>query len=218
MYKTGKKKYDLFKTYYYDDAIKVGKHELPMLKPVKFIPDEVISFNEKSRLKPNDERWIDFFIDDALFECVWNNADRYKRIFKKAKGVITTDYSVYPELHPDHRSWNITRNRIIAYHLQEHMKLNIVPVASWCFENDFEWCFDGLPEESTIAVTSNGCSSSKYAMEIFIKGIEALYEHTKFSNLIVCGRPVKELEIEFKNVHYYPNFNERLSRRLKNGK
>ena len=85
-------------------------------------------------------------------------------------------------------------------------------------ENVFEWCFDGLPKKSSIAVTSNGCYSSKYAMEIFIKGIESLYEHTKFSNLIVCGRPVKELDVEFKNVHYYPNFNERLRRRLENGK
>ena len=113
--------------------------------------------------------------------------------------------------------WNCTRNRILSYLLQKN-GFNTVPVASWCFESDFKWCFDGLPQKSSIAITSNGCSSSKYAMEIFIKGIEALYDHTKFSNLIVCGRPVKELEIEFKNVHYYPNFNERLSRRLKNGK
>lgn len=208
MYKTGKNKYDIFKSYYYEDATKVGKYELPLLKPVKFIPKEVISFNEKNKLKENDDRWLDFFIDDVLFESVWTNADRYEKIFKRAKGIITTDYSVYPELLFGQRIWNITRNRSIAYHLQEHMKLDIIPVVSWCNSKDFEWCFDGIPEDSSVAVSTNGCKSEPYSKRIFLEGIEAAQEIIKPFKIIICGSGFDELN-KYNNIHYYKNFSQR---------
>ena len=217
MEKTNQQKYDLFRTYYWDNAKLVGKYKFPQLIGTQSIPKEALSFNEINKLTVNDARWIDFFIYDYMFESFWKNPFKYFAKLRKAAGVIGTDFSMYPELLPAQNIWNCTRNRILCYLLQKN-NFNVIPVASWCFESDFEWCFDGLPQKSSIAITSNGCSSSKYAMRIFIKGIEALYEHTKFSNLIVCGKPVKELDVEFKNVHYYPNFNERLRRRLKNGK
>lgn len=214
MFKTGKSKYDIFKTYYYDDATRVGKYGLPQLKQVKFIPNKVISFNEKAQLKINDERWLDFFIDDSLFECVWNNADRYEQVFKKARGIITTDYSVYPELLPSQRIWNITRNRVMAYYLQEHMKLDIIPVASWCNNEDFEWCFDGLPKNSSIAVSINGCKSEPYSKRIFLDGIEAMQKILKPLNVIICGSGFEELN-KYKNIHYYKNFSQRRNERRK---
>lgn len=217
MQKTNELKYDIFRTYYWEGAKTVGKYRMPQLKPTQFIPNEAISFNEIKHLKENDERWVDFFIYDYMFEFFWKNPFKYFEKLKKAAGIIGTDFSMYPELAPAQNIWNCTRNRIMSYLLQKN-NFNTIPIASWCFESDFEWCFDGLPKKSSIAITSNGCSSSKYAMKMFIKGVEALYENTKFSNLIVCGRPVKELDLEFKNVCYYPNFNERLRRRLKNGK
>ena len=214
MIRTGKLKYDIFKTYYYDDATRVGKYGLPLLKPVKFIPGEVLSFNERSKLKQNDKRWLDCFIDDVLFECIWTNADRYERIFRKAKGIITTDYSVYPELHPVQRLWNIARNRILAYHMQEHLKLDIIPVASWCNSKDFEWCFDGLPKNSSVAISTNGCKSEPYSKRIFLEGVEAMQEIIKPYKIIVCGSGFKELD-KYSNIHYYKNFSQRMYERRK---
>lgn len=214
MLKTGIRKYDIFKTYYFDNATLVGKYRLPLLKSTQFVPKDVISFNERKQLKDNDKRWLDFFIDDALFECVWTNADKYYKHLKKANGIITTDFSMYPELLPGNRIWNITRNRILAYHMQVHMKLNIVPVVSWCNKDDFDWCFDGIPKKSSVAISSNGCKSSPYSKKILLEGIEALQDILKPSHIIVCGKGFEELK-KYDNIHYYKSFSERWKERCK---
>ena len=48
MLKTNVRKYDIFKLYYWHGATLVGKYKLPQLKENKFIPKNVISFNERN--------------------------------------------------------------------------------------------------------------------------------------------------------------------------
>lgn len=91
-------------------------------------------------------------------------------------------------------------------------EFNIIPVASWCVESDFEWCFDGLSENSSIAITTNGCMSSPYGKRMLLRGGEELQKQKSPTNLIVCGRHVDELDI-YDNVHYYPSFSQRWKKR-----
>ena len=167
--------------------------------------------NERKGISKPEEYWIDFFIDDALFENFWNHPEMSFNNLKRFAGIITTDYSMLPEMLPGQSIWNCTRNRVMAYYLQQQ-GFNIIPVASWCVESDFEWCFDGLPENSSIAITTNGCMSSPYGKRMLLRGVEELQNQKSPSNLIVCGRHVAELDI-YDNVHYYPSFSQRWKER-----
>ena len=153
MLKTGVRKYDVFKTYYWHDAALVGKYRLPQLKATQSIPHDVIGFNERKGVSKPQKHWIDFFIDDSLFENFWNHPEQSFNNLKKYAGIVTTDYSMLPELLPGQNIWNCTRNRVMAYYLQIN-NFDVVPVASWCEEDDFDWCFDGLPEQSNTPGTS----------------------------------------------------------------
>lgn len=216
MIKTNIKKYDYFKTYLFQEAILKGKYKLPKLKPTQFIPNEVICFNEKQKLKTNDHRWLDFFMDDYNFDVIWTNCDRYIPILRKAKGVITPDFSMLPELLPGQNIFNCTRNRVIAYYLQKN-NIDIIPVASWCYLEDFDWCLDGLPQYSSIAISTNGSLSNPYSKRILLKGVDILQKKLRPSHLIICGRELKELH-KYNNIHYYDNFSIRLNKKLKNRK
>lgn len=137
MLKTNVRKYDNFKLYYWHGATLVGKYRLPQLAPTQAIPSKVICFNERKGIIKPEEYWVDFFIDDTLFENFWNHPEMSFKNLKRFAGIITTDYSMLPEMLPGQNIWNCTRNRVMAYYLQ--MKgFNIIPVASWCFESDFE--------------------------------------------------------------------------------
>jgi hypothetical protein len=211
MLKTNIRKYDIFKLYYWHNATLIGKYRLPQLKSTQAIPAQVISFNERKGIKRPEDYWVDFFIDDALFEGFWNHPEMSFSSLKRFAGVITTDYSMLPEMLPGQIIWNCTRNRVMAYYLQKN-GLNIIPVASWCEENDFEWCFDGLPERSSIAISTNGCLSSPYSQKILLRGVEELYRQKSPTHLIVCGRHMQELDC-YSNVVYYPSFSQRWKER-----
>ena len=69
MLKTGIRKIDHFKLYYWHDAILIGKYKLPKLKPTQFVPpyDKVVGFNERNGIKNPSEYWIDYFIYTMLW-------------------------------------------------------------------------------------------------------------------------------------------------------
>lgn len=216
MLKTGVRKYDIFKMYYWHDATLVGKYRMPQLQPTQSIPHDVIGYNERKGIKNPEEHWVDFFIDDVLFESFWNHPEMSFSNLRKYEGIITTDYSMLPELLPGQNIWNCTRNRVMAYYLQSK-DFDVIPVASWCTQDDFEWCFDGLPDNSSIAISTNGCMSSPYSKKLFLSGVKELQMQKKPAHLIVCGRKVAELE-KYDNIYYYPCFSQRWKERVKNGK
>lgn len=211
MLKTNIRKYDNFKLYYWHDATLIGKYKMPLLNPTKEVPFNVIGFNERSGVKDPSNHWVDFFIDDALFECFWNNPEKNLNQLRRFAGIVSTDYSMYPEMLPGQRIWNCTRNRVMAYYLQSN-GFNVIPVACWCSEEDFDWCFDGLPEDSSIAITTNGCKSSLYAKRVFLNGVRELQSRKAPANLIVCGRAMPELDC-YSNIVYYPSFSQRMHER-----
>lgn len=211
MLKTNVRKYDIFKLYYWHGATLIGKYRLPQLEPNQLIPRNVISFNERKGKSHPETRWIDFFIDDALFENFWNHPEMSFENLRKYEGLITTDYSMLPEMLPGQIIWNCTRNRIMAFYLQQQ-GFNVIPVASWSNPDDFDWCFDGLPEDSSIAISSNGCMSSPYGKRILLEGVAELQKRKNPYKLIVCGRHIKELDI-YENVMYYPSFSQRWKER-----
>lgn len=216
MLKINVRKYDIFKLYYWHDATLIGKYRLPKLAPTQVLPTKVIGFNERTGITKPEEYWVDFFIDDTLFENFWNHPEVSFSNLHRFAGIITTDYSMLPEMLPGQIIWNCTRNRVMAYYLQQQ-GFNTIPVASWCYESDFEWCFDGLPENSSIAISTNGCMSSPYGRRMFLRGVEELQNQKHPSTLIVCGRHMSELDC-YTNIMYYPSFSERWKERDKNGK
>lgn len=231
MEKTGVPKYDTHRIYYWDDAELVGSHKLPQLAPQTLIPHDVVSFNERNAVKDPSEHWLDFFIDDNQFERCWTefergmvgdsnterdswrSLDRYIPQLMRFEGVIGTDYSMFPEMLPDQRNWNCARNRVFAYRMQQH-GIPCIPVASWCCEEDWDWCFDGLPEESSVAVCTNGCCRSVETRRMFRRGIDELARQKDPYAIIVCGRNFSELEGCEANLVFYPSFSQRMKERI----
>lgn len=215
MKKTGVTKIDHFRSYYWHRANLVGQYKLPQLKATQFVPENVISFNERKNAKNKENTWVDFFIDDVNFESFWRSPEINFDNLKKFAGIITTDFSVMPDILPGNNIWNVTRNRVLAFYLQKN-GFNIIPTASWCRESDFEWCFDGLPENASIAISTNGCLSHEYGRKMFALGVEELFRQKQPSHLIICGKSVEGLE-KYPNIVYYPSFSQRWKERVKNG-
>ena len=216
MQKIYDKKYNIFKLDYWQGARRIGKYLMPQLDPNQFIPENVISFNERNSVSKPEKHWLDFFIDDRHYESFWTYLKSRINSLKKFAGIISTDYSMLPEMLPGQRIWNCTRNRIVAYCLQKK-GFNVIPVASWCSKEDFDWCFDGLPEKSSIAISSNGCLSTPYGRKTLLAGVEELQRQKSPSKIIICGRSLAELE-KYDNIMYYPSFSQRMDERIKNGK
>ena len=201
---------------YLDKSEPIGYEGFSRIKPSRSIPEHVVSFNEWRARRYPDNLWVDHFIDDRLFDCVYKNCDKYLPFYKKLKGVIGTDFSAYRDMPAYHRKVNVGKNREIDNYLQNN-GVNVIPVVSYAYMEDFSWCLDGLPMRSSIAISTNGSMANFISHEIFVEGAKEVQRRLQPFKLIVAGGPVRELDELFDNIVYYPNFSQRLRERRKNG-
>ncbi len=204
------------KTLKYTQGAKlVGLEGFAVIQPTQIIPTNVISFNEWRSKKDSSSYWVDHFIDDRQFNCVFNNCDRYIDRYRKAAGVIGTDFSAYRDMPLWMRKESVGKNRAIDYYLQSH-GVNVILVASFAYPHDCDWSLDGLPRESSVAISTNGSMRNLVSRIAFIEGVTIIQERLRPTHLIISGGPVPELDKLYNNIIYYKNYSQRWADRRKN--
>ncbi len=191
-----------------------GEFCFPVITQGRYIPENIISFNEVGK-KDISNNWIDHFIDDSQFNRVYNNFRQQLPKYKRAKGVIGTDFSAFRDMPKWMRINNIGKNRTIDAMLQAN-GIKVIPVASWAYIKDLDWSLDGLPSDSTIAISTNGVLRNLISFNTFIAGVEILQSALSPCLIVIAGPRIMELD-EYDNILYYPNFSQRMQRRIKNG-
>lgn len=155
-----------------------------------------------------------FFIDDYRFERTFVDADRYFEVLKYFDGIITQDFSMYADMPLPLQIYNTWRNRTMGYYYQSR-GLKIIPTVGWALEDSFDWCFDGLPQDSTLAVSTNGCFFPE-GIECYRNGMVEMCRRLNPKQIICVGReiPVPEIDVP---ILYYDSYGQQMTRRLRGG-
>lgn len=186
------------------DATLVGKHGFPAIPPQKLIPDVMpLPMNYMMSDKNISKNWYHCFVGDEQFERYWHNFYKYVPYIRSAKGLISTDFSMYRDIPEETQIRNCYRNRVMTYAMQK-INPNVIPTAGFCGENTWSWCFDGLPKYSTYAITTNGGLSDPEARRLFIGGVDALVQTLEPYALIVCGNYPQWLNTKYPGVRIIP--------------
>ncbi len=136
----------------------VGKYDFPQLDSVSVenledIPLQGFNF----ALKEQNPRkvGVHFFLHDYQFERVWNYPDRYIELLQRFAFVLSPDFSQYQDMPSACRIYNMYRNRWCARYWQDH-NIAVIPTVSWSDNASLEYCLDGIPKHSTIAISTMG--------------------------------------------------------------
>lgn len=141
----------------------VGRYDMPMLaKQDVTPPDTLIGFNYATGKKTVKHCGIHFFIDDYQFQRVWNQPDRYIAPLKRFQCVLTPDFSTYMDMPEAMKIYNVFRSRLIGAYWQA-CGLKVIPTLQWAGPESFPYCFSGIPNNSTVAVSTVGRGSSSGA-------------------------------------------------------
>ena len=73
---------DVFNSFLVRNATYDGKEEIPRITTSNLIPEKVITFS-KARSKQEFDSWIHFYEHDGVFECFWNNPQKYLTFIKQ---------------------------------------------------------------------------------------------------------------------------------------
>ncbi|MEG1624156.1 MAG: DUF4417 domain-containing protein, partial [Raoultibacter sp.] len=98
---------------------------------------------------------IHFFVDDYQFERLWAAPKKYIDLLKKFDCVLTPDFSLYMDMPLPMQQWNEYRRRALGNLWQRH-GMKVIPTLSWSVKASYPFCFDGIPHNATVAVSTVG--------------------------------------------------------------
>lgn len=194
-----------------ENHIFVGDYDFPMLRKSTAIPNRLLPFNYAKTVKDYD-CWLHFFIDDYQFERIWNNPQKYLCLIKKFNGVLAPDFSIFSEMSRARQIYNCWRSRALAAWMQEN-GVEVIPTIEWSNKASLEWCLDGIPLNSTVAIQTNGSFKNSATKMNFIKGLDYVYNELKPSSFVVYGRG-KEYRNYFNNIYFFESYCQNLKKRL----
>ena len=112
-------------------------------------------FNYALKEKNPENVGVHFFLHDYQFERVWKYPDRYTECLSKFAFVLSPDFSPYADTPKAIKVFNIYRKMWCGRYWQEH-GIKVIPTVTWGNDEDLEWCLEGVPKHSTIAISTMG--------------------------------------------------------------
>ena len=196
-----------FENYEKEQMDCVGKFDIPIVKaPNVELKDELdlVRFDFSRKLKEEERKGkgLHFFIDDYKFIAVWKAPEKYVDFLKSFDFVIAPDFSVYIDfpfalqvLAHYRRQW------LTAY--WQNKGVNVIPDVSWSDERSFEYCFDGIPKNSIVAVSSAGMCGSNFNKKILNDGWKRMMEVLEPKKIILYGNKTAEMTGDIIQVKPY---------------
>ncbi len=180
----------------------MGKWEIPLVKK-QTVDLENLSLIACSDTRSNDSEvnkrcGVHFFVDDYRFESIYNNPERSLAKYSQYTFLLTPDFSAYADMGLWRQMESVAKNRWCGAYWQEH-GLQVIPTISWGTPSSFDFCFDGVEKNATVAVGMIGCKRSKTG---FMRGYDAMLKRLEPEQIICFGTPFPEMEGNILAVNY----------------
>lgn len=169
---------DALNTFYMPEEFDGEMPVVPLYSGI--IPRRMLKFGGQMPEREDDA--VHFFIDDYRFERVWNRPEYYAAKYA-GKILLSPDFSLYADYPRILQKWNLYRSRWLTCYFSS-VGIRVIPVATWGLEDSYEYCFDGLPEGSVVAISTRGC---RYCKEEFSNGVDAMMERVNPGLVLCCG-------------------------------
>ena len=179
---------DAYNLHLYQPTRTSGRYNMPTLEPVDYTPKALTGFNY-ARTKADKADTIHFFLDDYQFERVWSAPEVNGELLLNFEAVLTPDFSLYTNMPNAMKIWNIYRSRLLGQFWQ-YNGMTVIPTVSWSTPDSFTFAFDGLPANSTLAISTIGVHQNERAREIWNAGVDELITRLNPKRLIIYGKPI----------------------------
>ena len=205
-----------------EKALFQGILEIPEIKvPSKIIvPETIIPFTKISQ-SMNYKEFIHFYEHDTKFSNILLSTNDYLDEFKKFKGVISPDCSLYIDMPLCLQIANTYMNRAIGSYLQSE-GIYVIPNVRWSDERSYttielpeKFAFIGLPKNSILSIGTYGCIQGKDNKHYFREGLRAMIEELTPKVVLVYGSMPDCIFKEFENITKFINYPDWISSKRK---
>lgn len=180
----------------------VGRWDVPLIhkqsldtSDIKLVACSDTRANDRPE---NTKKGVHFFVDDYRFNGIYDHPERTISRYSQYAFLLSPDYSTYSDMSMWRQLENVAKNRWVGAYWQSK-GLTVIPTVSWGLTQSFDFCFDGIEKNATVAVGMIGCKRSKLN---FMRGYNTMLEKIEPSKIICFGTPFTEMEGNIVAVNY----------------
>lgn len=179
-----------------------GKWEYPMIHKQEISLDDVrlvaCSDTRANDREENKACGVHFFVDDWRFEGIYRNPEKTLSRYSQYAFLLTPDFSLYADMPLWKQIENVGKNRWVGAYWQNEGLL-VVPTIAWSTARSYDFCFDAVGKNSTVAVGMIGCKGNKLG---FMRGYNEMLTRLEPESIFVFGTPFPEMEGNIISVDY----------------
>lgn len=143
------------------------------------------SYEEKHM--PSNEVGVHFFLNDYQFDRLWARPSDYIERLKQFKFVCAPDYSLYTDHPKAVQVFNHYKKHWLGKYWESN-GLTVIPTICWSDCESFEWCFDGEPKESAVAISTKGTQMNEESKERFYAGYYQMLKRLQPKEILLFGK------------------------------
>lgn len=156
--------------------------------------DEAKAIYKKHRIKGEtdfyDDSFVCWYIDDYKFDGprgIWHDYGFTLKVLSHFAGIITPDFSTYQDFPEPLKIYNTYRMRAFGYWIGKN-GINVINNVRWGTHETYRYCFDGIPENSIVAIGTCGGSPRKLIdRKRFEDGLYEMVKRLSPHTIIVYG-------------------------------
>ena len=167
-----------------------GKWDIPMMEPTQTTAPKMCRFMDWKQI-PDPENYVAcFYYDDYKFIQAWRDPDKYIDILNRFKAVTSPDFSLYTDFPRALQLLSHYRRQWVGAYWQ-YMGIDVIPDVVWGDRDSFDFCFDGIPHNSTVAVSTVGVKRNSdwngRDGNMFLDGYNEMLQRLEPSTILVYG-------------------------------
>lgn len=179
-----------------------GKWGIPLVKKQELTTQNIMlvacSDTRANDNEVNKKKGVHFFVDDYRFSGIYDNPERTLERYSQYAFLLTPDFSTYSDMDLWRQLESVAKNRWVGAYWQSKGRI-VIPTVSWSTPRSFEFCFDGVEQHATVAVSTLGCKKAKID---FMRGYEVMLEKLRPEAIICFGDPFSEMQGNLLVVDY----------------
>lgn len=184
----------------------VGKYDIPVMQPTQTTGENFLRFCDWRGIDDPENYIAHFYYDDFKFINAWRDPECYVERLRRFKAVIAPDFSLYTDFPLVLQILSCYRRQWVGAYWQS-IGIDVIPDVIWGDENSYEFCFDGLPKHSTVAVSSVGVKRDSQwngkEDNLFVKGYNEMMRRLEPTAVLFYGDKIDGLP---GNIIHIPSF------------
>ena len=160
------------------------------------LPESIITWDEAKHIHKTmprgevNESYVCFYMDDYKFDGskgIWHNYKYALKVLGRFSGVITPDFSTYQDFPMPIKIYNTYRMRAFGYWLGKN-GVHVINNVRWGSPESYQYCFDGILENSIVAIgTVGGSPKKKKDRRCFEDGLFKMVDMLHPKTIVVYG-------------------------------